>query len=161
MSEPLGYLLTWTCYGTWLHGDERGSVDRDHNTPRAEFLPPDQTRLFFEARGLSHRSVRLNAAGRRIVDETIAAHCTIRSWELHAVNVRTNHVHVVLSCDTHPKTAMKQVKSWTTRRLRENGITAPNATVWTDGGSRIWLWNRESLRRAIEYVSDFQGEDLP
>jgi len=22
---PLGYLITFRCYGTWLHGDERGS----------------------------------------------------------------------------------------------------------------------------------------
>src|SRR5438093_13756827 len=24
---PLGYLITFRCYGTWLHGDERGSID--------------------------------------------------------------------------------------------------------------------------------------
>ncbi len=28
MSEPLAYLLTWTCYGTWLHGDRRGGGRR-------------------------------------------------------------------------------------------------------------------------------------
>jgi len=31
VSEPLGYLITCRTYGTWLHGDARGSVDRDHN----------------------------------------------------------------------------------------------------------------------------------
>ncbi len=34
---PLAYLITIRCYGTWLHGDERGSVDRKYNrygTPR-------------------------------------------------------------------------------------------------------------------------------
>jgi len=25
---PLAYLITFRSYGTWLHGDERGSVDR-------------------------------------------------------------------------------------------------------------------------------------
>jgi hypothetical protein len=30
---PLAYLITFPTYGTWLHGDERGSVDRDHNLP--------------------------------------------------------------------------------------------------------------------------------
>jgi hypothetical protein len=30
-SDPSAYLLTWTCHGTWLHGDERGSVDEQHN----------------------------------------------------------------------------------------------------------------------------------
>jgi hypothetical protein len=28
---PLAYLITFRCYGTWLHGDSRGSVDRFHN----------------------------------------------------------------------------------------------------------------------------------
>jgi hypothetical protein len=25
---PLAYLITFRCYGTWFHGDKRGSVDR-------------------------------------------------------------------------------------------------------------------------------------
>jgi hypothetical protein len=24
---PLAYLTTFRCYGTWLHGDDRGSVE--------------------------------------------------------------------------------------------------------------------------------------
>ena len=28
---PLGYLITFRAYGTWLHGDRRRSVDRFHN----------------------------------------------------------------------------------------------------------------------------------
>lgn len=28
---PLAYLITFRTYGTWLHGDERGSVDKNHN----------------------------------------------------------------------------------------------------------------------------------
>ena len=30
-SVPLAYLITFRTYGTWLHGDARGSVDREHN----------------------------------------------------------------------------------------------------------------------------------
>ncbi len=32
--EPQAYLFTFACYGTHLHGDERGSVDHLHNVPR-------------------------------------------------------------------------------------------------------------------------------
>jgi hypothetical protein len=28
---PLAVFFTFRCYGTWLHGDERGSVDRNNN----------------------------------------------------------------------------------------------------------------------------------
>src|ERR1700747_2517170 len=30
MPEPLAYFLTWTTYGTWLPGDERGWVQYRH-----------------------------------------------------------------------------------------------------------------------------------
>jgi hypothetical protein len=28
---PLAYFITFRAYGTWLHGDKRGSVDRHNN----------------------------------------------------------------------------------------------------------------------------------
>jgi len=33
--DARAYLITFTTYGTWVHGDERGSVDREHNIPDA------------------------------------------------------------------------------------------------------------------------------
>ena len=38
LGEPLAYFLTWTTYGTWLPGDERGwnrkgEVKRTSNAP--------------------------------------------------------------------------------------------------------------------------------
>jgi hypothetical protein len=38
--SPLAYLITFRGYGTWLHGDVRGAVDRFHNrfgTPRLPY----------------------------------------------------------------------------------------------------------------------------
>ena len=29
-AAPLAYLITFNTYGTWLHGDRRGSVDSNH-----------------------------------------------------------------------------------------------------------------------------------
>jgi hypothetical protein len=37
---PLAYLITFRSYGTWLHGDPRGSVDRFHNVYGKPRLPP-------------------------------------------------------------------------------------------------------------------------
>jgi hypothetical protein len=41
---PLAYFITFSTYGTWLHGDSTGSVDRAHNQPGAPLLPPDAQR---------------------------------------------------------------------------------------------------------------------
>ena len=38
---PLGFLITFRCYGTWLDGDERGSIDRGHNSPGEPLLEPN------------------------------------------------------------------------------------------------------------------------
>ena len=35
----LGYLITFHTHGSWLHGAERGSVDREHNSYDTPFLP--------------------------------------------------------------------------------------------------------------------------
>jgi hypothetical protein len=33
--------ISWTCYGQWLHGAARGSVDPEHNIVDMPWLPPD------------------------------------------------------------------------------------------------------------------------
>ena len=35
---PLAYFITFTCYGTWLHGNKETAVDRDHNIPQTPFF---------------------------------------------------------------------------------------------------------------------------
>jgi toxin HigB-1 len=37
MKESLAYFITFTSYGTWLHGRALGSVDREHSTPIRRF----------------------------------------------------------------------------------------------------------------------------
>ena len=41
---PIGFLITFRCYGTWLHGDERGSFDRYHRIYGTAGLPTSQFR---------------------------------------------------------------------------------------------------------------------
>jgi len=140
------------------HGDARGSVDADHNVRGEPFLPHDPSRRTARQTQLRARRVVLDLAGRKIVHEAIVAHCAHRDWTLHALSVRSNHVHVIVSCDVRPEVAMAQLKAWSTRRLREGQALGSEDPAWTEKGSRKYLWNTESLRRAIEYVSEYQGE---
>jgi REP element-mobilizing transposase RayT len=158
MSEPLAYLLTWTCYGTWLHGDARGSVDAEHNAPGAPFAPPKPLRQAVREKQMRRGACRLSETARGVVNNTIVDHCELRGWTLHAASVRSNHVHVVVSCDVAPNSAMSQLKAWATRRVRENGYRGADEPVWAEGGSRRYLWTRESLRRGVEYVGEYQGD---
>src|SRR5881296_1928266 len=35
---PLAHLITFRCYGTWLHGDKRDSIDRFHNRYKTPYI---------------------------------------------------------------------------------------------------------------------------
>ncbi|MFH1747213.1 MAG: transposase [Planctomycetota bacterium] len=161
MSVPRAYLLTWTCYGTWLHGDERGSVDAGHNVYKRPCVSPSPTRQIHAVMKQTGAAERLGERARRIVHDTIVAHCAHRGWDLLALNVRSNHVHVVVMCgEDPPERAMAQFKAWSTRRLRENDLAASDASIWTEHGSTRYLWDEGKLQRAVNYVTDHQGEDL-
>src|SRR5439155_17763281 len=94
---PLGYLITFRCYGTWLHGDSRGSIARFHNHYKAPYLPGSDHRRELNLRQLKSGPLILNARQRQSVDLAIREVCVNREWLLHALNVRTNHVHTVVS----------------------------------------------------------------
>lgn len=61
----------------------------------------------------------LDCEQRDVVERQIAETCQVRGWALHAVNCRSNHVHVVLTADRAPKIVRNQLKAWCTRRLKE------------------------------------------
>jgi REP element-mobilizing transposase RayT len=103
---------------------------------------------------LRTRPVVLGTAARSFVEQAIKDHCTLRSWKLHALNVRSNHVHLVVTCPDRvtPENAMSQFKAWTTRTLRETGHVEPNQKTWTEHGSTRWIDSESSLKKAIDYV---------
>src|SRR5882762_1817626 len=90
---PLGYLITFRAYGTWLHGDERGSVDRDHRIYGTPALPPSPRRKQIGRNLLKQPPVSFNARRREAIEVGIRETCAIRTWDLWALNVRTNHLH--------------------------------------------------------------------
>ena len=158
--DAAAYLITFTTYGTWLHGDKRGAVDRDHNVYGAPFLSPDASRKSVAAKRMSRDSVVLNAERRRVVHRTVEQVSEYRGWTLHALNVRSNHVHVVVSAPEPPERVMNALKSWATRRLVDSGLVKRGTAVWTRHGSTRYLWKPRDLLSACEYVAEQQGMDL-
>ncbi len=93
--EPLGYFITFSCYGTWLHGDARGSVDCRHNLPGTLFLPPDED-FNNERRQFKAAPYFLDAPRRRVVVGAVREIAGRKHWALLAVRARSNHVHIVV-----------------------------------------------------------------
>ena len=139
----VAYFFTWTTYGTWLPGDNRGWFKKGLGAQ-----DPDPLRSFAAALCMTRDAVILSPAQRAIVEKTIREHCTIRRWELHAVNCRSNHVHVVVTASTRSiEIPRKQFKTWCTRKLKEHQRSQKQIITedwWTERG-----WD--------EFVDDERG----
>jgi REP element-mobilizing transposase RayT len=159
---PLGYLITFRCYGTWLHGDDRGSTDRFHNRYKSPHLPRSRRRQSLSKRLLKSNPVVLDAGQRNSVETALRAVCDYRGWRRHALNVRTNHVHAVVSTGgIKVERALNAFKAYATRRLRAEVKWNEVYSPWSDRGSKRYLWNERSMSIAIDYVINGQGDDLP
>jgi REP element-mobilizing transposase RayT len=92
---------------------------------------------------------------RRSVEEQIAETCHYRGWTLHAVNCRSNHVHVVVTAKTETKIKVHDdLKAWCSRRLKKSD---PLRTKWwTEGGSKQLILTEDSLYEVIRYVLETQ-----
>lgn len=158
---PLAYFISFRCYGTWLHGDERGSTDRHHNIVGTPFLVPDETRLEREAARLTHPPVEIGPQWRAVVDGTVREVCRYRGWGLHAVSVRSNHVHVVVTSPLPPEPVMNDLKAYSTRRLVEAGLLTRGIRPWSRHGSTRYLWTEAEVNTACRYVLEGQDGPLP
>ena len=159
---PLAYLITFRCYGTWLHGDERGSIDRFHNQYKSSFIAPNENWKRFNAEKQKDDAVTLNAKQRSSIEQTVREVCNHKNWLLRAVNVRTNHVHVVASIgDAKSESALNSFKAYATRNMREQNLWEKKSSPWSDKGSKRKLWNERSIELAVEYVVSGQGGELP
>ena len=158
----LAYLITFRCYGTWLHGDERGSIDRFHNRYKSPYIDPNKRWHRHNAQVLRGEPVTLDASQRQSVEAAIRETCTCRQWHLHAVNARTNHVHAVVSIGLiKPERALTAFKANVTRQMRHDGCWRHEYSPWAEKGSKRHLWNERSVARAIDYVLYGQGDELP
>ena len=157
---PLAYFITFRCYGTWLHG-RAGSVDRFHNRYGTPRLPADAKRKQYNEGLLKQPPVDLNKWRRLVVLEAIKETCTIRKWWLWASNIRTNHVHSVVTARCKAKIVLNALKANATRKMREAGCWQSDLSPWVRRGSKRRLWTEEDLDGAIAYVMYDQGEPLP
>src|SRR5262245_2238817 len=112
---PLGYLITFRTYGTWLHGDRRGSVDRFHNIYGTPKLPPSKSRQEYERCLMKMPPVRLDSKRRAAVKRSLGETCSNRKWKLWVSSVRTNHVPAVITAQSRSLTVLKVLKAYATR----------------------------------------------
>jgi REP element-mobilizing transposase RayT len=155
--KPVVYLITFSCYGARLHGDEDGSVDPAHNLPGAPSIVPNAHRVRSELARMTQPAYALDAARRSVVLESLRAVCLFRGWSLLAAHIRTNHVHAVVDEEATPEKMMHSFKSYASRALNDFAVDAPGCKRWARHGSTRWLRGRDGIAAAIRYVVYEQG----
>ena len=159
------WLLTWTLYGTWLPGDERGSVtairEGDQSTPRIHLNRPGTA--YVESLPAIKQTAKtlmkgppifLSAEQAEILLIQFLETANYRNWILDAVAIMTNHVHLVVTIDgdPEPEQLLRDFKSYGSRALNQRWGKPLNGTWWTNSGSKRKLPNESARHSAIDYV---------
>ena len=159
---PIAYLITFRTYGTWLHGDPEGSVQRgiggSKSSASRSVNIPLREKMSEELR---HAPTVLNDRQRELVRAAIVEVCEYREYELKALNVRSNHTHAVISKWIKPEKIVNDLKAYSTRKLRTEGEFGGEAKIWSRGRSTRYLWKPRNVEAAVEYVLYSQGDVPP
>lgn len=155
------WLLTWTTYGTWLPGDQRGFVSplrdeagkrvihNEHGTPYDADMPGLKRYAENIMKGPPIWLVQEQAIEVLGQFRTTAQY---RGWPLWAAAIMANHVHLVTSLACEPAKALHDFKSYASRVLNQRWGKRPNGTWWTQSGSRRLLPDESAVYAAIRYV---------
>lgn len=157
MPQPLAYFITFTRYGHWLHGDQRGSVDRNHNQPQTPWVIADDIRRERKLGRMDEPAFELGAHERQLVREAISDVCRYRGWRLWAAHARSRHVRLVITAVAKPEKVMNELKAYASRALNVADPRANGRKRWTRHGSTRYINDQEHLERVIRYVLEEQG----
>ena len=144
MRKTLGYMVTWTTYGTWLRGDNRGWRE-DGKTYEAN----PQLKQIDESQ-MKGEIIRLNSKEKAIVREAICKKAESLGQTVFAILVWSSHIHVVVGYDGRRiEETVRIYKNAATAALRKTGLTGK---VWGGGFDKQFCFDEQSLRNRVKYV---------
>ena len=146
MAKTLGYMVTWTTYGSWLQGDNRKYV-KD-----GEILPPNENLADANSKALTKDAVQLSFNQRRIAEEAIRQKAIQFGQRIYALSVCAKHVHLVAEYIPRPiGIVVQRYKSCAVRALRKDGM---QGRIWTAGFDKRYCFDADSLQIKINYVNN-------
>lgn len=151
MGNIIGYMITWTTYGTWLQGDKRSYVKN------GKILRKNDALLQSNLKGMKYPAARFNPEHCAVVHRAILNKAKeIKQW-IYAVAVCSNHVHIVTE---HINESIERVVSYYKNAarlaLRDKGFIG---RVWTRGFDKRFCFNQEELEKKVKYVENHQNID--
>ena len=146
MANMLGYLATWTIYGTWLQGDERGYVKN------GKILTGDKKIKRANQRLQGSDTTALTKKEREIVYLAIITEAKKFNHNIKALAVCSNHVHLAAESRSESiEQIISRYKSISASALRKNGR---NSRIWTRGFDKRFCFTEEDFLAKINYVNN-------
>ncbi|MHC4865220.1 MAG: transposase [Planctomycetota bacterium] len=153
MAKTIAYMITWTTYGTWLQGDERGFVKKGIT------YPPNEPLAAANRRTLKKSPVTLTPTQRTIAHDAIVAKATQLNHILHALHVACNHIHLVIGFVGDPiGSVVSTYKNAAQVALRSTGLTG---RIWTKGFDKRYCFDQHALNQRIGYVTSHNENQSP
>jgi hypothetical protein len=144
MDKVIGYMVTFTTYGTWLQGNKRGYV-KDGQT-----LEGNEQLLNANKTAMRQNAVKLNQRQKQIVKQAILDEAKELKQVLFAILVWSTHVHVVAeNIDETIGKVTGRYKVAATKALAKTGF---KGNVWTKGYNKRYCYNEYALRQMTAYV---------
>jgi len=145
MRQAIAYMLTWTTYGSWLQGDERGYV-KD-----GMILPANAALNRANRAVMTTPEVTLTLRQQAIVKDALRKEAAALGQEVCAVAVRKNHVHLVVTTNgLDPCHAVSHYKNAARLAVQGDGFAG---RLWTRGYSKRYCFDEQQLYAMIEYVN--------
>jgi REP element-mobilizing transposase RayT len=146
MAQIVGYMVTWTTYGSWLPGDKRGYVDN------GKILSGNVKILQRNRKRQKAPVVKLNAQEEEIVKQTIYAEAEKIDHKIEALVVYSNHIHLLALPHTESiEEVVGRYKSVTIRALWQRGR---KGRIWTKGYDKRFCYSEPELAARIRYVQN-------
>ncbi len=148
--------ITFGTYGTRLHGDDRPTVDREHNRRGQGFVGRDADRAAGERNKMRGDPVHLAAPQRAVIETLIPDICKRGGWtyRIAAAPDDEDHVHVLLDADPSidPDAILKWLKRWLGEAMTKRWNKPVSGTWWAKAGSTRPVDDETYLSNAYHYI---------
>ena len=144
MAETIGYMLTWTTYGTWLQGEFKGFVK--NGEVRGDNVALRKSNI----KSLKGGVVKFRRKEKAIVRAALMEAAKRFKQRIRAIAVHSNHIHIVCEyVDVPLGVLVGHYKNAGRKALKKAGF---EGSVWTRGYDKRYCFDEKALQGRINYV---------